>query len=942
MPRLIIFILLMLFNASAWAQTDVTIQVNKTDTGHRVVFLGMTDDFALFTNEVGEIKIRFNPKYKIVASDELNSRLNDVISNLIVVDNEINFRLKNRAFNVRKYSSMEVFAIDITAPENAQLLADDEDNIDAPIELQSGAFAISGESLSTNLTYTTDKIIAAAAFVINDRIIMFFQGNPINFQELANLQNDFVRGFKILAASNANGLVVEVRLSEAALKYHPVLKRNQNVWYLDFSETLPKTSEIKVTSMPIAAPKPRVEVTLTHAAMKPISFFDPETGISYKAILSRDDMFANSINYNFVDFRILQSIQGTIVQEISDSLEYKPRNEKLIIQTKNRMNLSNKHIEKEQRYEDAKDSFKLEEFVPDYKSILSLRFYKISEGKYVDNLRMLRRAINRAKTPDDRVKLMANLAMFYTANSLYYESLGTISAIKRASPSFYNTYNIRAIEGANYFFIRDYKSSFDSFSSIKVSDVPNSLRREIRFWQIVSAYIAGQADPEIKTENFTKLFFEDNNFLREYTVDARQSIALAIIDKKINDGDFEASLRLLKYISKFTTTSQKVTNLYHYYTGLYYLKREEYENADKYFKLCLEADKYLYTKARCSYYKAVGDYNNLQITKSEYTKKLNFLTYLWHGDELELAMLFELSDLYESQGDFFNSLRVMDKAISYFPQNVRILSLKERATKLFSEYFLEGIDKKQASLDSLLIFYDYQKYIPIGEKGDDVVLRFTEHLISLDLLDRAAAILYHQVNHRLRGFKREEAINRLAFVHNSNLQPFYAIEVLKMGESWQKLPDYIGLPRKYLFAQSYYLNSQDDEALNLLQGDYSLRADEIKSDIFWRQQNWREFLNYAEPRIYDLRKTTGPISADDAMKVLKVAIAYLKNNDNQLLVFLSKDFLGRMDENSEAYTSFKTIYDSWQSAFQNDVAPQELIDRINKITKELAAEQPTK
>jgi hypothetical protein len=70
------------------------------------------------------------------------------------------------------------------------------------------------------------------------------------------------------------------------------------------------------------------------------------------------------------------------------------------------------------------------------------------------------------------------------------------------------------------------------------------------------------------------------------------------------------------------------------------------------------------------------------------------------------------------------------------------------------------------------------------------------------------------------------------------LQPYYAIEVIKSGQNYKMLPDKMGIARKYILAQAYFLNYQDDECIKLLDGDYSPQSDDVKSMIFWRQKNW--------------------------------------------------------------------------------------------------------
>ena len=45
------------------------------------------------------------------------------------------------------------------------------------------------------------------------------------------------------------------------------------------------------------------------------------------------------------------------------------------------------------------------------------------------------------------------------------------------------------------------------------------------------------------------------------------------------------------------------------------------------------------------------------------------------------------------------------------------------------------------------LFYEFKELNPIGEQGDDVIIAIAKRLVRLDLLENAADLLRHQINH---------------------------------------------------------------------------------------------------------------------------------------------------------------------------------------------------
>ena len=60
-----------------------------------------------------------------------------------------------------------------------------------------------------------------------------------------------------------------------------------------------------------------------------------------------------------------------------------------------------------------------------------------------------------------------------------------------------------------------------------------------------------------------------------------------------------------------------------------------------------------------------------------------------------------------------------------------------------------------------------------------MIRRLADRLVAVDLLDQAAELLQHQVEHRLQGAARAQVATRLAVVHLLNRKPERALQVLK-------------------------------------------------------------------------------------------------------------------------------------------------------------------
>src|SRR5207237_256764 len=72
---------------------------------------------------------------------------------------------------------------------------------------------------------------------------------------------------------------------------------------------------------------------------------------------------------------------------------------------------------------------------------------------------------------------------------------------------------------------------------------------------------------------------------------------------------------------------------------------------------------------------------------------------------------------------------------------------------------------------------------PIGRRGDEMIRRLADRLVAVDLLDQAAELLQHQVDHRLQGAARSQVATRLAVVYLMNRKPDRTLAALRATRS---------------------------------------------------------------------------------------------------------------------------------------------------------------
>ena len=167
------------------------------------------------------------------------------------------------------------------------------------------------------------------------------------------------------------------------------------------------------------------------------------------------------------------------------------------------------------------------------------------------------------------------------------------------------------------------------------------------------------------------------------------------------------------------------------------------------------------------------------LSQADAIAELETLTTVWRGDETELEALALLARLYTEEGRYRDAFHFMRTALAAHPNSEITRRIHDEAAETFDGLFLGGKADALPAIDALSLFYDFRDLTPIGRRGDEMIRRLADRLVAVDLLDQAAELLQHQVDHRLQGAARAQVATRLAMIYLMNRKPDRTLAALR-------------------------------------------------------------------------------------------------------------------------------------------------------------------
>jgi hypothetical protein len=333
---------------------------------------------------------------------------------------------------------------------------------------------------------------------------------------------------------------------------------------------------------------------------------------------------------------------------------------------------------------------------------------------------------------------------------------------------------------------------------------------------------------------------------------------------------------------------------------------------------------------------AAGD-----MPRKEVVHELETLTTVWRGDETEAEGLKLLAHIYTEDGRFRDAFHVMRTAMMAHPNSDMTRKIQDEAAVTFDSLFLAGKGDALPPVEALGLFYDFRELTPIGRRGDEMIRRLADRLVAVDLLDQAAELLQHQVDHRLQGAARAQVATRLATIYLLNRKPDRALATLQATRS-AELSNELRDQRLLLEARALTDIGRHDLALEMIGNIQGREAIRLRSDILWAARRWSSAAEQIELLYGERWRDFTPLSEAERGDILRAAIGYALGEEPIGLARLREKYAAKMADGPDrrAFDVVSAPIGTSSSEFQDVARKIASVDTLNTFLNDMRARYP--
>lgn len=282
-----------------------------------------------------------------------------------------------------------------------------------------------------------------------------------------------------------------------------------------------------------------------------------------------------------------------------------------------------------------------------------------------------------------------------------------------------------------------------------------------------------------------------------------------------------------------------------------------------------------------------------EFKKPQVIEELEKLTTAWRGDETEAEALQMMARLYTEEGRYRDAFTVMRVALNVHPNSELTRKIQQEASVTFDSLFLSGKADSLSAVEALGLFYDYRELTPIGRRGDEMIRRLADRLVSVDLLEQGAELLQYQVDHRLQGAARAQVATKLAMIYLLSHKPDKAQATLRATRT-ADLSNEVRSQRLLIEARALSEIGRHDLALEVIENIADREATRLRADIYWAARRWQKSAEQIELLHADRWKGFEPLTDIERMDILRAGIGYTLAEDRIGTSRLREKFSAKM------------------------------------------------
>ncbi|WP_054143683.1 hypothetical protein [Bosea sp. AAP35] len=510
-------------------------------------------------------------------------------------------------------------------------------------------------------------------------------------------------------------------------------------------------------------------------------------------------------------------------------------------------------------------------------------------GAVRDQERVLQREIagaSRSRKSETRLAL----ARFYAANGLMSEAKGPLTALMADDPAMRGNREALFLKGLIAAQMHRHQEAAAAFEAAPIKDDPDTV-----LWRALVDQRRGRATQAMVG------FRRTEAVLDRYPAELQAEIRVAKARAALATQDIAVAEREIDALGQLPagTADHETLDLLR---AMIDDVAGRPDNALAGYKPLFEAkSRPVAAEAQLRAVKLVQAEKRADIGPEEALARLETVSIIWRGGELEIEALSELGRLYADAQRWRDAFMVARRASESFPEHQLTRRMQDETAQRFADLFSGDSLDQLPRLEALALFYDFKEFLPIGRRGDEITRLLADRLIGLDLLDQASDILRHQIERRLTGAARSTVAARLAMVNLMNAKPAEALRALNTTRLVE-LPGDVKRARLLLEAKALSDLSRTDQAMDLLESERGPEIDRLRADIFWTGRRWREAGEAHERILDEAWRGEKPLSDGQRADVMRAAISYVMSDEALSLDRLRSKFAGKMAQSSDART----------------------------------------
>ncbi|RCK48300.1 hypothetical protein TH25_14650 [Thalassospira profundimaris] len=436
---------------------------------------------------------------------------------------------------------------------------------------------------------------------------------------------------------------------------------------------------------------------------------------------------------------------------------------------------------------------------------------------------LLREVVNSGD--EHRNKARLDMARYYVANGLGPEANAMIEMMEHDDPLIGQKSEFRALKGAAKFLNGQYEEADRLLNDPRFGDLT-----EVKLWRAVNNAARGRPNEGARD------LMDSIHLLDKYPPELLMRLGPIAAEQALLVRNPKAGMEV---IQKILQTPEAPTNKIldvEYLKGLFEQEAGQFDEAIATWDKVANGDN---RKARAH---AIFDRTELllklkRLTIDDAIDQLDKLRFAWRGDDFELAVLRRLGNLQIEAKHYRDGLKTLRQAAIFFPDSPVTPAITEKMHKTFEDLYLGDEINNISAIKAVALYDEFRELTPAGEKGDELIRRLADRMVSVELFGRAEDLLRHQIDFRLTGHEKARVAARLALVYLLDNKPKQALEVLDSSDS-PELGDDLVRQRLHLRARALLDTDQGEEAMKLLADDMSKEAEFLRIEYYRKQKNY--------------------------------------------------------------------------------------------------------